>query len=324
MSAANAPFEIIPSDDDKKEKKKDQYISFEVPIDPAQPEGLKANTKFELLNSCRVEDVLYFLSRFDDLVLGLTIAAGAPRFNLMPNLLGHDHRKSWSDIVDRIAPAVANHNQKNFERCIDAFLKVSMDEDISLDLKEFIRQATKPRNMSVQAFVERLRHLNNLIEYCPAPNPDQPDELTPKLTDPELTVILKNACPKSWAKKQTEANLKHMSLQQQTAYYTGLRKVEDNSNDKSNRNRNDRRRNNRNNNNNNRNNSKGGNNRNGNGSRDSNQSSGEKYCSVHGKCDHTTSECKVIKDQREQYNQRKQSRQNNNRNNSGGGNRPFT
>ena len=270
MSANNAPFEIIPSTDDK-EKKKDQYISFDVPLDPVNPDGLKVTNKFAILNSVQVEDVFYFLSRVDDLIISLNIPAGAAKFRLMPTLLGHNLKKSWADIVDRIVPNAADFNQNNFEIYIEEFLLVYMDHDISLDLKEFIHEAHKPRNMSVPTFVERLRHLNNLIDYCPVPNPDQPDQTTPKLTDPELTVILKNACPKSWAKKQTEANLKHMSLQQQTSYYTGLRKVEDTSNDNSNRNRNNRhtyRNNNSNNNrnsNNNGNNSRNGNNRNNNG-----------------------------------------------------------
>ena len=221
MSAHNAPFKINPVADDD-ESKKDHFVSFELPIDPLDPEGLKVTRKFHVLNSIQPEDVLFFISRFDDLVGDLDINPGLPRFRFMPSPLGHDLKKKWSTIVDRIAPGEAARTQDNFKTCIEQFLLSFMDSDISLDLKEFIRQVTKPRNMTVQTFVERLHHLNNLIEYYPVPNPDQPDELTPKLTEPELTIILKNACPKSWSKKHTEANLKHMTLQQQAAYYTGL------------------------------------------------------------------------------------------------------
>ena len=66
--------------------------------------------------------------------------------------------------------------------------------------------------MSIVEFVERLCYLNNLIEYCPVPEPNKPQESTPKLSDPELTVVLKNACPKSWTVKQIEANLRMMTL----------------------------------------------------------------------------------------------------------------
>ena len=38
--------------------------------------------------------------------------------------------------------------------------------------------------MSVKSFFEHLLHLNNIIKYFPDPDPNQPDEMTPKLTNP--------------------------------------------------------------------------------------------------------------------------------------------
>ena len=69
MSAVNTPFEIIPTEDDLNDLKKDQYVSFDIPLDAKKPEGLKASTKFKILNSSSIVDILHFLSRLDDLII---------------------------------------------------------------------------------------------------------------------------------------------------------------------------------------------------------------------------------------------------------------
>ena len=276
----------------------------------------------------------YISPRFDDLVLSLNVSEGLGRYRLLPTLLGHDHKKTWTEIVDRIASADKDKIHDNFETIIEEFLLTKIVHEITLDLKEWLRTIKKPRSMSIAEFVERLRHLNNLIEYCPVPDPNKPQESTPKLSDPELTVILKNACPKSWSVKQVEANLRIMTLQQQQAYFTGLRKIEgENSNSTSrfsnNQNRStsnnvhnrERTRNYRRSENNNNINYRQTNNINRRGNNNSNRGSSnpeQKYCSIHGKYNHNTVECTLIQNQREQYNVRRQQRTNNdnkNRNN---------
>ena len=227
MSAANCPFKIrLPKEDPDAKINKDKFVSFEVPIDPANPNGLTVTQKFKILDSSDVEEVLFFWSRLDDLILTLNIPQGIPHFRLMPALLGHDNKKHWGEIVQHLAPQAANQVQATFERCVEEFLLVYMDRDISLDIKEWIRQVKKPRDMEVTEFVEQIRHCNNLIEYCPDPDPNNPGVATPILTEPELAVVLCNSCLKHWTKAQVQANLKNLSLNQQTAYFTGLKKME--------------------------------------------------------------------------------------------------
>ena len=164
MSATNAPFETVPSDDDKKEKKKHQYIAFDVPTDSAQIDGLKATAKssYSTPPESETSSTIYIVS--------MTLSLTSPSLQALRGLMVcqiysvHDHKKLRSDIVDFLNPVAKDRTQVNFVFCIDAFLKISTDEDASLDLKEFILQAIKPRKMSIQAFVELLRHLNNL-EY---------------------------------------------------------------------------------------------------------------------------------------------------------------
>ena len=60
MSAANASFEIMSTEDDPNDLKKDQYVFFDILLDSKKSEGLKASTKFKILDSLSIEDILYF------------------------------------------------------------------------------------------------------------------------------------------------------------------------------------------------------------------------------------------------------------------------
>ena len=62
MSEVNAPFDIMPAEDDLHSSKKDQYVSLDIPLDPTKADGLKVSTKFKILSSPSTEDTLYFLS----------------------------------------------------------------------------------------------------------------------------------------------------------------------------------------------------------------------------------------------------------------------
>jgi hypothetical protein len=45
-----------------------------------------------------------------------------------------------------------------------------MEEDISVDIKEWMSDVKKPRSTSVQDFVQKLSHLKDSIEYSPIPD----------------------------------------------------------------------------------------------------------------------------------------------------------
>jgi hypothetical protein len=81
-----------------------------------------------------------------------------------------------------------------------------MEEDILPDIKEWMSEVRKLQNLTVQDFVQRLIHLNYLIEYAPVPNPiNDPGVQTPKFTDAELARIVRKACPVGWKKAKVHA-----------------------------------------------------------------------------------------------------------------------
>ena len=94
MSAANALSEIMPTEDDPNNIKKDHYVSFDIPLDPSKPDGLKASTKFKILDLGKIKDILYFFPRFNDLIIALSVLKGQSRFGIVPVLFGHNYRKN--------------------------------------------------------------------------------------------------------------------------------------------------------------------------------------------------------------------------------------
>ena len=225
MSSANCPFSIFPKKEGlESSKRKDKYVTIDIPLDPSDPHSQKITHEYQKLTSTEIEEVLEFFSTFDDIVKTLALPRGPQRFRLIPAMMGHDAQKKWLDIVTNHA---TNQSQEELEDCIERFLLLFMEEDISLDIKEWMSEIKKPRNMSVQDFVQRLNHLNDLIDYTPIPDPtNNPGVQTPKFTDAELARIVRNACPAGWKKAQVQANLRHLNLAAQTRYYTGLKNVE--------------------------------------------------------------------------------------------------
>ena len=82
----------MPTEHDPNNLKKDQYVAFDIPLDPKKPEGLKALTKFKIFTSSSIEDISHFPSCLDDLIIALSFPEGVSRFTLVPVLLGHDHK----------------------------------------------------------------------------------------------------------------------------------------------------------------------------------------------------------------------------------------
>jgi hypothetical protein len=95
MSSANCPFSIFPKKEDPEStRKKDRYITIEIPLDPTDPNSQRISHEYQKLNSTEVEEVLEFFSTFDDIVTTLALPRGIQRFRLIPAMMGHDAQKS--------------------------------------------------------------------------------------------------------------------------------------------------------------------------------------------------------------------------------------
>jgi hypothetical protein len=74
-------------------------------------------------------------------------------------------------MVDIVSTYGIHQSQQELENCIKGFFFRLMEVDSSQDIKEWMSKVKKPQNMTVQDFVDRLSHLDDLIDYMPIPNP---------------------------------------------------------------------------------------------------------------------------------------------------------
>ena len=115
MSSSNCPFSIFPKKEDPDlSRRKDKFISIDIPLDPSDPNSQKISHEYRKLNSTDIEDVLEFFSTFDDIVSTLALPEGPQRFRLIPAMMGHDAQKKWMDIVTSNAN---NFTQQELEEC---------------------------------------------------------------------------------------------------------------------------------------------------------------------------------------------------------------
>jgi hypothetical protein len=100
---------------------------------------------------------LEFFGTFDDIVKTLALPRGPQRFCLIPAMMGHDAQKKWFNIVTTYS---RNQSQEDLENCIERFLLLLMEDDILLDIKEwmseikkkqeYVRPSLCPKNQSSQ------------------------------------------------------------------------------------------------------------------------------------------------------------------------------
>ena len=310
MSAEDCPFQIVRPERSDEDLKSNTYVKFEILIDPNNPDGLKSTVQFLKLNSDHPEDVLNHFCQFDKLVTDTGTAEGEARFRLFSLTLSPDAQSDWNDVLAERGDA---RDQDAFDNAKEAFLLTKVERDCAINTKEWLNNIKKPRSMTVKSFMQRIKHLNNLIGYMPLPEEDAEEaDAIPSFNDAELRNILKKACPKSWKDIQVKSNVRFESSTAQVQYYEKLRNMEGNNNSNS------------------RNGNNGGSSRrssnNGsNGRRGSrnnrrdNRSNSSNYnqldpnaiCPIHG--NHTVGQCRVIQQERDRYNNR---RSNGGRNNS--------
>jgi hypothetical protein len=94
MSSANCPLSIFPKKEETDQgRRRERYISIDIPLDPSDPNSKKISHEYMKLNSTEVEDILEFFSTFDNIVKNLSIPKGPQRFRLISAMMGHDSQK---------------------------------------------------------------------------------------------------------------------------------------------------------------------------------------------------------------------------------------
>ena len=90
---------------------------------------------------------------------------------------------------------------EGFQQSIHAFKRAFMTNELKVNLLDYIQTVTKPKDMDVHTFTQRLQSLNHYAEEMPD------DEALPILTEAQLKKVVFHAMPSKWQTTFVQANM---------------------------------------------------------------------------------------------------------------------
>jgi RNase H-like domain found in reverse transcriptase/Reverse transcriptase (RNA-dependent DNA polymerase)/Integrase zinc binding domain len=171
------------------------------------------------------EDVLHFVKTFRDLMdqKGLSNDAAA-LFRHAKLLIKDDARQVFDDEWDNHVNAAGERliSQAAFNACLDAVVKEYAPMQKPLQkFKQWFDKVRKPRDMTVRAFVRRLKDVNDYIRFLPT-HPA-------KLSSEDLQAYVENAMPWEWtAELRKLPGYAEMEFREVEEYYKQLESLDKN------------------------------------------------------------------------------------------------
>jgi len=311
QESTKCPFTIQPETNDPDKETKDRYITFETPIDPTNQNSMKIKQSALVTIDSDPEAIIRHEVQFERLRTQLTLNDAAPRKAVYEATLGPELLIKWEDACVQ-APvncaAFATLTLAEFNAGREQFVLKFMDRSIATNTKSWLNnQLKKPKSMTITDFTSRVSKICSYFPHMPRPRDTTPATTRIAAPDEEDQItILQNACPATWKESLVKSNQSSLSLQETIDYYTALKNLEPAAKAHNNNNNNS---------------NFQSNNRNSRNKRGNKNRQGD--CIIHGRnCGHTTEQCQVIRNQRNEVNSRRSSNQsNNNRNNSNNNNR---
>jgi hypothetical protein len=161
----------------------DNYRKYSVPTGA----GADDNTtiKVPVFDTGNLEAALYWRKQFADLI-DLKQLDAAAKFNNARILTSGSGREKWNqarqEVLREGQANALNPTDARFNATMLIFLKkCGATSETAEDLREFLANAKKPSNMSLDDFKKRIHELNEYLPYLPGP-------LNTKLSEDELFV----------------------------------------------------------------------------------------------------------------------------------------
>ena len=157
-------------------------------------EGVRHDFHANILSSRAIVDVVTHCmevkSSIDSALQDNNLLAPA-LFNVFPRTLKGMLRQEWRQV--ELDLALNQFDIHHFDELMTEFIaKFASDED-RIDLVNQLRQASKPREMSVHSFYSRLLELNAMVELLPGE--EEP------LTDIQIKKAFYDGMPSAWKEK---------------------------------------------------------------------------------------------------------------------------
>ena len=261
-----------------------QYLTLKCQNTPGDPDSTTYNLQIPFFGSGTAEEWLIFLDNLNKGIVGQHLQGGPKRYDLAEQVLTGEMLTAFHTQKEARGDRTIN----NFNLVIKDLASYVFKSTDYRDQKIYMRRyMVKPRDMTIRAYVARVRELNSYLVYFPTGN--IATESVP-LAEDEIKDILFHGIPKSWQQHmlrqgfsyqeeriadfisfcerlealETPIPKKKRSGTKSTQKASKKRKVTFESSDSDD-------------------------------DDDDDDSEGPKYCKLHGKCSHTTDQCKDIK-----------------------------
>lgn len=203
QDSAKCPFAIQPTRTDPDLKKnKSRFITFEVPIDAAEPNGIKIKHSALINTDTHPESILKHEVQFERLRSSLNLDNATKRKSVYEGTLGPDLLIKWRDACTQPPVSAANFDTLTLAEISagrEQFILKFMDRSISNNTKAWLsKTAKKPKDMSITDFTSRVSEIASYFPHMPRPRLTNPP--TPRVQGPDQNdqiTILENACPQS-------------------------------------------------------------------------------------------------------------------------------
>jgi hypothetical protein len=162
-----------------------------------------------------LEAALYWRKQFEELATLKGWNANSKFTNALLLLTG-DAKDKWLDARDDILGG-NNPTDVRFNNTMNAFIsKCGATADAAEDLREFLMNAKKPANMTLQTFKRRITELNRYLPYLPGP-------LNQRLNDAMIFTTIKKCVP-AWQQIYIQSNARAMigTIDELIDYYEAL------------------------------------------------------------------------------------------------------
>jgi hypothetical protein len=137
-----------------------------------------------------IEEIIYCLKEFLEAAAAFDFDTGYELFTNFRRILGSSAKDDWDYIIQHIP----NHTPVLFYAAIEQWKQEIVLPSAQQTMVDYLKKISKPRNMSVEAFLNRFKAMVRYIKDIPFPGPDPP----PTINTTKLKNIIFRAMPVAW------------------------------------------------------------------------------------------------------------------------------
>ena len=189
----------IPLKAEKKDYKKEDCIVIKCRSNPSEATSTTYNLSIPMFKTGNPKEWLKWVKNVKRAAKGQNMTTGPTKFALAKRLLDGGALIAF----ENAATAVTTETNESFKQVIKSVTEHVFPKSAHQKQKSYMRRfLKKPRDLTVKQFVERVIHINELLERFPDPSSTR---TATKMPEDEILDLLEASMPYAWQK--------HMRLQ---------------------------------------------------------------------------------------------------------------